>query len=148
MWPLARPNPDAVAVYVQRALDQACRRDALAAYLFGSCLDGDMREDSDIDLGIIAAREVWTREGWAPWHLEADVAQVLKTFEGHEFHVTALSPRQVRFAFRVVARGRRVWARDEDAADDFVEFIARRYPDEEIRYRKVEADLIEALRRD
>ena len=129
------------------ALDQAAPPDALAAYLFGSCLDGDMRADSDIDIGIIADRSVWTRSGWSPWHLEAAVATALKGLGGHEFHATVLSPEQVRFSFRVVANGRRVWTRDPEAADNFVEFVARRYPDEAIRYRQVERDLIEALRR-
>jgi len=143
--PLAPPSPDAVAEYVRGALDQGAPPDALAAYLFGSCLDGDMRADSDIDIGIIADRSVWKRSGWTPWHLEAEVATVLKGLSGHEFHVTVLSPEQVRFSFRVVAHGRRLWARDAEAADDFVEFVARRYPDEMIRYRQVERDLIEAL---
>jgi predicted nucleotidyltransferase len=145
---MAQPNPDEVAAYVQGALDRGAPPDAVAAYLFGSCLDGDMRLDSDIDIGIIAERSAWSREDWVPWHLEAQVATVLKGLRGHEFHVTVLSPRQVRFSFRVVAEGRRVWARDPDAADDFVEFIARRYPDEEYRYRRIEADLIDALRHD
>ncbi len=146
MASVAAPTPAQVARYVADALSREAPPDAVAAYLFGSCLDGDMRTDSDIDIGIIARRDVWTRAGWVPWHLEAQVGRVLKGFAGHEFHVTVLSPRQVRFSFRAVARGRRVWVSDEDAADDFVMYVARMYPDEQIRYRQVERDLIEALR--
>ena len=146
MASVALPTPDRVAAYVAGVLSREAPPDAVAAYLFGSCLEGDMRADSDIDVGIIARRDVWTRAGWVPWRLEAEVGQVLKGFAGHEFHVTVLSPRQVRFSLRVVARGRRVWVADEDAADDFVMHVARMYPDEQIRYRQVERDLIEALR--
>jgi predicted nucleotidyltransferase len=142
---MATPTPDQVAAYVADGLHREAPPDAVAAYLFGSCLDGDMRTDSDIDLGIIARRDVWARPGWVPWRLEAEVGQVLKGFAGHEFHVTVLSPRHVRFSVRVVANAPRVWVRDTDAADDFVMYVARRYPDEQIRYRQVERDLIEAL---
>jgi hypothetical protein len=56
---LAPPTPKQVADYVRRALDRECPPDAIAAHLFGSCLDGDMRADSDIDdVGIIAERAV------------------------------------------------------------------------------------------
>jgi predicted nucleotidyltransferase len=145
---MAQPGPEQVAAYVEDALDRAGPPDAVAAHRFGSCPDGAVRLDSDTDTGIIAVRSVWSRPEWVPWHPEARVARVLRGLRGHAFHVSVLSPRQVRFCFRLVATGRRVWARDPDAADDFVEFIARRDPDEAYRYRQSEADLIQALRQD
>ena len=146
MASVAPPTPDQVAKYVADVLSCEAPPDVVAAYLFGSCLDGDMRTDSDIDVGIVAGRDVWTRAGWVPWHLEAEVGRVLRGFAGHEFHVTVLSPRQVRFSFRVVAKGRRLWTCNGDAADDFVMYVARMYPDELYRYQQAEPVLIEELR--
>jgi predicted nucleotidyltransferase len=128
--------------YVRRTLAAAALPDVAAVYLFGSCCRGEPRPDSDIDLAIVPLPDVWERPGWAPWHLEADVARLLRPLDGHPFDVSVLSPRNVRFAFEVIRTGRRVLCPDPEAADAFAERVVRRFPEEEYRFRRALADAL------
>ena len=105
------------------------------AYLFGSVLDA-CRPDSDIDVGLVVDPTVPEPAGWGWAGLEAEVEGALGRVQGHPFHVTVLSPHNVLFSFRVVREGSLVYVRDPEIVTDFIEQVARRYPDLAWRHRR------------
>jgi len=109
--------------------------EVVGAFLFGSAL-GLCRPDSDLDLGIVLLPGVAEPPGWDFAGLASRMEEALGRVEGHPFNVVILRPEEVIFSFRVIREGRLVYGRDREALWDFVERVARRYPDAAYRHRR------------
>lgn len=92
-----------------------------AVYLFGSRARGEARPDSDWDLAVLGVRAIPV-EQLIRWEEELEAAL------GHRVEVLDLR-RADPFLALDVLRGKRLWARDPVAADEFELYILRRAGD-------------------
>jgi len=100
-----------------------CRTPGIAGvYLFGSSL-GEMRPDSDVDLGIVPFT------GADPFQIIGDIEGLTAPIDGHPVHATVLSARDTLFAFEVLSRGELIHCADDDVLTDFIERVSLRYAD-------------------
>lgn len=116
--------------------------EVVAGYLFGSAL-GPCRPDSDVDLAVVLAPGTPEPAGWGVAALEARIEALLGEVDGHPFHVTVLSPDRVLFALPVLRDGLPVYVADRDAWTDFIERVARAYPDLHRRYQQALSEVLE-----
>lgn len=137
---LVRVDLDRAALRVREVLSRL--PEVVAGYLFGSAL-GPCRPDSDVDLGLVLAPGTPEPAGWGLAGLEARIEHLLGDVDGHPFHVTVLSTRHVLFALPVLRDGLLVYVRDPDALTDFIERVARAYPDLRRRYEQALAEVLE-----
>jgi predicted nucleotidyltransferase len=101
------------------AADAAVR----AVYGFGSRAHGDARPDSDVDVAVLLAHVPTLRE---QMQLRADVVRALRR-DDVDLVVLNLAPPLLRY--EVVTAGRRLFARDELAADMFEQRCVMQYLD-------------------
>lgn len=116
--------------------------EVVGAYLFGSAL-GPCRPDSDIDLGLVLDRETPEPRGWGLAGLEARIEHHLGDVDGHPFHVTVFSADRVLFTLPVLRSGLLVYVKDRAALTEFIERVARAYPDLHRRYEQALAEVLE-----
>lgn len=102
------------------------------AYLFGSAL-GALRQDSDIDIGLILEDIVMTDKDKAL--LEAGIASSLSPLYGHFYDVVLLDPGNTIFSFRVIKEGQLIYKKNIDRVNDVIEYVSRRYAEVYPRYR-------------
>jgi uncharacterized protein len=86
-------------------------RGAVAVYLFGSVARGDVRPESDVDVGVLFAAEPPTTLDAPQFVLEGDLGQVL----GCPVQVVALNRAPADLVHRVLRDGRLVLDRDRAA---------------------------------
>jgi predicted nucleotidyltransferase len=120
------PTPDAATL--ESAIAQAAERepDVLAAYLFGSRARGEERERSDLDVGVL---EVPGRS--LGLESEDRLRRAITAATGLPVDIARMRPSSPVLAFEVLAGGRRVFARDDERADEIEEDLLRRYLDTE-----------------
>ncbi len=111
-----------------------------AAYLFGSAL-GACRQDSDLDLALIVKPEVERNPEFSPWGLEGRCAAALGWLAGHCFHPTVLARESAVFAMQAF-KGRLVYCVDEAVVADYIEGIARAFPDANRRWLQALNDVL------
>ena len=102
--------------------------DVAAAYLFGSAL-GEMRPDSDIDVGVVLGRPEDETDQAAfrrELQIEGELEARLGTLDGHRFEVTILHPTVQASFFVVNALQDAVIAyiADQPALTTFIERVA------------------------
>lgn len=93
------------------------------AYLFGSSL-GDMRPDSDIDLGLVG------HPGSNPFQLIGDVESACRPIGRHFVHATTLDDAGTIFAFGVISKGVLIYCVDAEIVTDLIERVALRYQED------------------
>jgi predicted nucleotidyltransferase len=87
------------------------------AWLFGSAARGEMRPDSDVDVGVVFARNVPAGERTL---LLADLASRLEAATvPHPVDVVALEEQGHVFVHRVLQEGQRIAVNDEERRVDF-----------------------------
>jgi hypothetical protein len=112
-------SPDAaiaVAVHEETAV--------LAAYVFGSRARGEQRSSSDLDVALILARGAGLDHAGRE-RIRSDVARAT----GLSVDLAVLTDETPVLAFEVIDGGRRVFARDEEAADVAEERLLQIYLD-------------------
>ncbi len=116
-----------------------------AAYLFGSAL-GECRPDSDVDVALIlrAAREA--APDFSPAPFEGVVAAALGPLAGHPVDVVALDRTKPLIAMEAL-HGRQLYVADQDELADFIEVVARAYPDARYWWDRAVADVLAGVRR-
>lgn len=139
MSSLVRVPLEAIEAAAARTLPQF--PEVAGAYLFGSAL-ADCRPDSDIDLGLVLDPTVAEPPGWGFAGLESRIESALGRLDGHPFEVTVVRPDRVLFAFRVIREGRMIYEANPDAVAEFVERVARRYPELAYRYRQAVQEVL------
>jgi predicted nucleotidyltransferase len=130
--------PDAATL--EGAITQAAARepDVLAAYLFGSRARGEARDRSDLDVAVLELPgRTLGLEG------EDRLRRAIAAATGLSVDVARLLPSSPVLAFEVLATGRRVFARDEQRADEIEEDLLRRYRDAE-HIRRVQREYFSA----
>jgi predicted nucleotidyltransferase len=86
-----------------------------AAWIFGSAVRGELRFDSDVDVGVLFREGAGDRE-----RILADLAARLETLTSpYPADVVDLEPQGVIFAHGVLCDGRRVYEADRDRRVDF-----------------------------
>lgn len=132
------PEPVLDAATLDRAVAEAAVRepDVLAAYVFGSRARGAARERSDLDVAVL-------EEPGAAISLEAEdrLRRAIAPATGLAVDLTRLLPSSPVLAFEVLEGGRRVFARDPEAADEIEERLLRRYLDTE-HLRRVQREYL------
>lgn len=100
--------------------------EVLLAYLYGSAVQGNLREDSDIDIGILLADDT------VPDHLYAiKMAGEIRSRcrLDREVDVRILNRRPIRFLHQVLRYGEIVFVRDERKRVDFETEVIKVYLD-------------------
>lgn len=93
-----------------------------AVYLFGSAL-GEMRPDSDIDIGVVPLA------GADPFQIVGDLEGLSPLVGGHPVHATVLDGRDTLFAFQVLSGGELIHCANDETLTDFIERVSLRYAD-------------------
>ena len=113
-----------------RRIAEACSacHEVAAAYLFGSAL-GDMRPDSDIDVGVVLRPDEESAPKASFRHelqLQGDLEQQLGSQDGHRFQVTVFkaSVGQSFFVVNVLQSAVLAYAADRAALSEFLERVA------------------------
>jgi len=91
-----------------------------AIYLFGSVARGEAREQSDVDLAILAEREVDPVLLW-------ETAQEIADAVGREVDLLDLRAVSTVMRMQVISRGERIFSRDTMAAEIFEDFVFSHY---------------------
>jgi len=91
-----------------------------AIYLFGSVARGEAREESDVDLAILAEREVDPVLLW-------ETAQEIADAVGREVDLLDLRAVSTVMRMQVISRGERIDCRAPMAAETFEDFVFSHY---------------------
>jgi len=118
---LVRLDLDEVLRHV--AAVAAAHPEVLAAHVFGSAI-GEMRPDSDIDVGVTLWPEA--ERTMSPWGCEGPLEADLGWWHAHPYHVTVLSEAGAIFGVKALGQSRAAYVADQDAFASFVERLARR----------------------
>jgi predicted nucleotidyltransferase len=94
----------------------------LAMYLFGSVAEGRANALSDLDIALLADRDLPKQH---LWRLEDHWAAEWP--EWVDLHVLNLAPPEAQF--EIITRGRRVWVKVLEQVADFESLVRRRYWD-------------------
>ena len=107
--------------------------------LFGSHAKGRARPGSDMDLAVRAITRPW---GDWQWELavEAALAKAVQTESG-EVEVAFLNGAPSLLMFEVACSGQVLYEKDTGVFSDFKSYAARRYYDDEPRFRR-QADYV------
>ena len=89
-------------------------------YLFGSAAAGEMREDSDIDIAVLAEQALPPVELWG-------LAQKLASVAARDVDLVDLRTASAVMRVQVVANGRRIASFDRLACEDFEDFVYSDY---------------------
>jgi len=92
----------------------------VAVYLFGSEARGAAREESDLDLAVLA-------EGPIPGKALWETAQALAALAGREVDLIDLARASTVMQMQVVTGGRRVHCADENACESFEDRVYSSY---------------------
>ena len=103
--------------------------DVVAAWAFGSARDGQLRDGSDVDVGVLMARPPTFDD-------QLDLLGRLQDALGlDEVDLVVLNEAHVVLRFEAVS-GRRLFTRDLSALAEFVSLTAREYEDEMAQYER------------
>lgn len=103
--------------------------DVVAVWAFGSAQDGQLRQGSDLDIGVLMARRPTFDE-------QIDMLGRLQDALGlDEVDLVVLNDANVILRFEAVS-GRRLFCRDLPALAEFVSLTAREYEDEMAQYAR------------
>jgi len=103
--------------------------DIVAVWAFGSARDGQLRWGSDVDIGVLMARQPTFDE-------QLDLLGRLQgALQLDEVDLVILNEANVILRFEAVS-GRRLFVRDLSALAEFVSLTAREYEDEMAQYAR------------
>lgn len=101
--------------------------DVVAAWAFGSARGGEVRDGSDVDIGVLMARRPAFDE-------QLDLLGRLQDALGlDEVDLVVLNDANATLRFEAVS-GRRLFTRDLSALAEFVSLAAREYEDDMLHY--------------
>lgn len=107
--------------------------------LFGSHAKGRARLGSDVDLAVRAFKRPWGDWQWE-FAVEAALAKTVKTESG-EVEVAFLNGAPSLLMFEVACSGQVLYEQTQGVFSDFKSYAARRYYDDEPRFRR-QADYV------
>lgn len=142
MRPAARPAIDEDAI--QRVVDGYGGVDAV--YLFGSHARGTAHRDSDMDLGVLLARDAFPTAADrfnARVRLTADLIGALHT---NDIDVIVLNDAPPLLARAVIRTGRRLLCRNEEADTAFRRQVQLRAADLEPSIQRMRRTMLKAAR--
>jgi len=122
MKPQGTPDSGAPRGLQEEAIAQITGvfQEVQAIYLFGSVARGEAREESDVDLAILAEREVDPVLLW-------ETAQEIADAVGREVDLLDLRAVSTVMRMQVISRGERIDCRDKMAAEVFEDFVFSHY---------------------
>ncbi len=124
-------TPEQVASASTAVLERWADRGLLAAYLHGSVLTGRLRNDSDIDFGILAEEgEEWD------WDDQATLASELEMAFHREVDLRMLRTMSIPFQYRVFEAGELIWERNAGEHERYRAIVEREYEREKPRIFK------------
>ncbi len=143
MGNMIKINIDEVCSYVASVVKNV--PGIAGAYLFGSALQGKVRPESDIDIGLVPEKDSLSERETD--FMESEVCNLLQQFRGHPFDVVTLTmnSNNIIFCFRVIKEGRLIYARNIDRIQDFMEHVSRRYAEVYPRYKQALEEIIEEV---
>jgi len=113
----------------------------VGVWLFGSQADGTATAQSDIDLGVLFAREVTLDEHLT---LEATIDEILQS---GDFDLVDAQRVDLRMKHRIIS-GKLLYARDAIRVSDFIEQVLRLYPDYYYYWQRFNKDYFEGIRQE
>jgi len=100
--------------------------EVIAAYFFGSRVEGTSTEDSDYDFAILVDNNYNKAEiNNLLMELEEEVASLLQK----EVDVVLLNTATIEFKFLIINRGKLIYSGDEEKRTDFEDVVIRDYLD-------------------
>jgi len=119
----------------------------LSAYLFGSHVAGREHRQSDVDVGMVVDRSVYTSRRDRD-HLRVTLgADLMRALQRNEVDLVCLQDVPAELGRRVVTEGRRVFCVDPLADMAFVRDVQLRAADLDPFLRKMRALTLQAIRR-
>src|SRR2546428_8900780 len=137
-------EPPSAPAGLERALHEIAPG-VVSAYVFGSFAEGRAHRDSDVDVGILLARQHRTpRERFeVPVRLSAQLAAKVR----RDVDVVVLNDAAPQLARRIVTTGRRISCTDPEADHAFVRDIQLRAADLEPFLRRTRRIKLAAIAR-
>lgn len=135
---LSRLDVSSVEDQVSRVLCQF--PEVAGAYLFGSALEG-CRPESDIDLGLVLRPGGYSEDSIDL--LAAKISLAIGRLEGRVPDIIVLNHMKPTFAYRVISRGRLIYAHDRESVTDFIERVSRSYGEVFPRYKRALDEVLE-----
>ena len=121
MLPLPKMDLDEIAARLRQVFQE---QGVVLGYLFGSYVDGQPREASDLDIAVLLDPTVDCYSAYRDLLLA--VREALHT---ERFDLVLLNSAPITLQFEVVSRGRLVYARSVEALNRYEMSILRRYQD-------------------
>lgn len=113
----------------------------VGVWLFGSQADGTATRESDIDLGVLFARQVTLDEHLT---LEATIDEILQS---GDFDLVDAQRVDLRMKHCIIS-GKLLYARDAIRVSDFIEQVLRLYPDYYYYWQRFNKDYFEGMRQE
>ncbi len=113
----------------------------VGVWLFGSQADGTATRESDIDLGVLFARQVTLDEHLT---LEAAIDEILQS---GDFDVVDAQRVDLRMKHRIIS-GKLLYDHDAVRVSDFIERVLREYPDYYYYWKRFNEGYFEGMRQD
>lgn len=118
----------------------------VSAYLFGSVAEGRAHRDSDVDVGLLLARDVYPRPR-DRFEVRLRLSDRLRVAVGREVDVVILNDTPPTLARRIMTAGQRVVVLDREADHAFLRTTLSRAADLEPFLRRTRRVKLSALRR-
>lgn len=100
------------------------RDDVLAAYIYGSMVEGNYHEKSDIDIAILMSE---SSEGMVELEIASEIEEFLET--SRDIDVRLLNGSDLRFKHQVLKNGERIYTGDSQKVIEFEESFYTEYLD-------------------
>jgi predicted nucleotidyltransferase len=118
----------------------------VSAYLFGSVAEERAHRDSDVDVGLLLARDAHP-QARDRFEVRLRLAGGLRAAAGREVDVTVLNDAPPTLARRIITAGRRIVVLDREADHAFLRTTLSRAADLEPFLRRTRRVKLAALRR-
>ena len=140
-------RPSALGDDLAIAFSEAEAAGVVAAYVFGSCVEGREHRDSDVDVAVLLDREQFRDEG-DRFDTRLRLIGRLGARVHRDIDLVVLNDAPPELARAIVTRGRRIFCRDEDADRAFGRLALSRAADLAPFLRRMRRIKLEVIRRD
>ena len=102
------------------------KHQVIAAYFFGSRVEGTASEDSDYDFAVLVDNCYFRDDDNT---LIMELAEEMQVLLGKEVDLVVLNRASIEFRFLVIKHGRLIFSADEEQRTDFEDVVIRDYLD-------------------
>jgi predicted nucleotidyltransferase len=124
-------SQNALVTILKNALYPLVKEDSgiLAVYLFGSLVKGTFKIDSDIDLGFVMDRSLYTGSSLKAFSHARIISEDLSLIVQRPVDVYLLNEASLFFVFDVITTGICLYEKDQDKRDYYERSLKGRYYD-------------------